>query len=149
MIDPELQSAKPQHIVGIVGSEELKFTPQAATEAMNVIHLILCQPDVTGITSGHCPLDGVDIWAEEIGKDLGLELFIFAPKTKNWDGFKARNIEIARKCTEIHCITPRVLRNGSKEFCYHCNTRDHVKSGGCWTVKYAQGLGKKGFWHVI
>jgi hypothetical protein len=30
------------------------------------------------------------------------------------------------------------------DLCYHCGTKDHVKSGGCWTVKYARKLGKQG-----
>lgn len=28
--------------------------------------------------------------------------------------------------------------------CYHCEEPNHVKSGGCWTVKYAKKLGKVG-----
>jgi hypothetical protein len=30
------------------------------------------------------------------------------------------------------------------EMCYHCMSDTHVKSGGCWTVKYAKKIGKEG-----
>jgi hypothetical protein len=33
--------------------------------------------------------------------------------------------------------------------CYHCNTVDHVKSGGCWTGHQAKKIGKKVHWHII
>ena len=33
--------------------------------------------------------------------------------------------------------------------CYHCHTDLHVKSGGCWTVKYARSLGIAGDVRVV
>lgn len=150
MIDPELQS----RIVGIVGSEGAKFTSETESDARSIIVRLLSEKNVIGVSSGHCHLGGIDMWAEEIGKELGLQLFIFPPKRKTWEGgYKQRNVEIARAATEMHCITLKQLPDSFKgmrfDYCYHCHTKDHVKSGGCWTVKYAQGMGKKGFWHVI
>jgi len=34
-------------------------------------------------------------------------------------------------------------------FCYHCKSNLHVKSGGCWTAKYAERLGKPAKWHLV
>lgn len=141
-------------IVGIVGSEGAKFTPETEAEAKHLIRGLLNHPEVTGVSSGHCHLGGIDMWAEEIGKELGLELYIFPPTRKTWEGgYKPRNISIAKTSHEVHCITLKQLPESFKgmrfDFCYHCNSRDHVKSGGCWTVKYAQGLGKKGYWHIL
>ena len=141
-------------IVGIVGSEEIKFTPETKDRAWGVILDILSEPDVTGVCSGGCHLGGIDIWAEEIGRVLELELFIFKPRTQSWnEGYKPRNIEIAHKSDVVHCITVKELPDTYKgmrfPLCYHCGTADHVKSGGCWTAKFAQGLGKKAVWHII
>lgn len=141
-------------IIGIVGSEGKKFTPETEQQAKHQIRLILSKPGVIGYSSGHCHLGGIDIWVEEIGRELGLEPFIFPPKNQFWEtGYKPRNILIAKASDEVHCITVKTLPPnyvGMKfDFCYHCNTNSHVKSGGCWTAKYAQKLGKPAFWHVI
>jgi hypothetical protein len=48
--------------------------------------------------------------------------------------------------TKVVCITVRELPLGYKgmrfDWCYHCRTGAHVKSGGCWTMKQAAKLGK-------
>jgi hypothetical protein len=31
------------------------------------------------------------------------------------------------------------------DYCYHCHTSDHIKSGGCWTAHKAE----KVEWHII
>lgn len=141
-------------IIGIVGSEGKKFTPETEHAAKQLIRKLLTEPEVTGLTSGHCHLGGIDIWAEEIAKELKLILYIFPPKNLNWStGYKPRNIQIAETCNEIHNITVKKLPpnfQGMKfDKCYHCNTDQHTKSGGCWTAKYAQKLGKPAYWHVI
>jgi hypothetical protein len=141
-------------IIGIVGSEGKKFTPETKQKAKILIREILSKPGVTGYSSGHCHLGGIDIWTEEIGQELGLTPYIFPPKNQSWEGgYKARNIQIAKASDELHCITVKTLPatyKGMKfDFCYHCNTNDHVKSGGCWTMKYAINLKKPGFLHVI
>lgn len=141
-------------IVGIVGSEAAKFTTETELHARKIIETLLLRTYVTGFCSGHCHLGGVDIWTEEIGNALCRTPYIFPPKTLSWDGgYKQRNILIAEQSDEVHCITLARLPdsyNGMKfERCYHCNTDTHVKSGGCWTAKYAKKLGKRAVWHVI
>jgi len=141
-------------IIGIVGSEAAKFTSETEQKAKDTIRSILSVPGVTGVSSGHSPLGGIDIWTEEIGAELGLPLHIFPPKDFSWaSGYKPRNIQIARKSDVLHCITVKQLPADYKgmrfPFCYHCGTNDHVKSGGCWTVMQGTRLGKPGFWHVL
>lgn len=144
-------------IVGIVGSEAKKFTPITEAEAKIIITSILLGTDsvpVTGFTSGHCHLGGIDIWAEELAKALCIPLYIYPPKNLQWStGYRPRNIQIAQKCDVLHNITVRALPPGYNGMrfprCYHCETADHVKSGGCWTARYAEKLGKKAYWHIV
>jgi hypothetical protein len=145
---------EPHMIVGVVGSEAAKFTSETEAQAKHLIRTLLYKPDVTGFSSGHCHLGGIDIWCEEIGIELSLKPFIFAPKSQNWTfGYKPRNELIAQTSNEVHCITVKELPANYKgirfPLCYHCGTTDHVKSGGCWTMKYAQRIGKPGYLHII
>ncbi len=142
-------------IVGIVGHEAKKFTPETEAKARTIIKQLLTAPGVTGVASGHCHLGGIDIWAEEIGSELGLKLDVFPPATRSWEsGFKPRNIRIAESSTEeCHCIVvkeyPLTYTGMRFKMCYHCKVDTHIKSGGCYTVNYAMKLGKRGIWHVI
>lgn len=141
-------------IIGIVGSEGAKFTPQTEARAKALIRELISFSDVTGISSGHCHLGGIDIWAEEIATELGKGLYIFPPKTLSWEsGYKPRNILIAKTSDVVHNITLKTLPDSFQgmrfEGCYHCKTKDHVKSGGCWTARYAQSIGKRAQWHII
>jgi len=116
--------------------------------------LQLADDRVAGLSSGHCHLGGIDIWAEEIGRMLAIDLHIFPPKSLSWEnGYKPRNLKIVETSDEVHCITLKELPpsyTGMRfDFCYHCKTKDHVKSGGCWTAKQAEKAGKKAFWHII
>lgn len=141
--------------IGIVGAEGAKFTSEAEVRAKTLIRKILTESSATAIVSGACHLGGVDVWAEEIGRELGLEPLIFPPKTRSWEsGFKPRNIQIAETADVVHNIVLDVLPPGwtGMRFssCYHCKSTAHVKSGGCWTAKYAERqLGKAAFWHVV
>ena len=84
--------------------------------------------------SGHSPKGGVDIWAEEIAKELGLEMKIFAPEVFAWEdeekvGYKKRNIMIAEECYILFVFSPSI--NGKV-----------VWNGGLWPANYAENLGK-------
>jgi hypothetical protein len=139
-------------IIGIVGHEALKFTPHGEMEARSLIAALLLPADAT-LTSGHCHLGGVDLWAEEIAARLGRQTLIYPPYRQSWDGYRARNIQIAEAADIVHVLAVRVLSphyTGMRfKTCYHCGTTDHVKGGGCWTAKYARGLGKTTLVHVI
>lgn len=132
--------------IGIVGSEAAKFTPETEAQARAMIRQLLQPGDV--VVSGGCHLGGIDIWAAEEGRLLGLEVVEYLPSVRAWSGYKARNMRIARNSDRVVCITVKALPinyTGMRfEYCYHCGTTDHVKSGGCWTVKQARKLGKIG-----
>jgi hypothetical protein len=142
-------------IVGIVGSEEVKFTELGKQNALHYIRQIVADPEVTEVVSGGCHLGGIDIWAEEIAKEYNKKMTVFLPTGHYWStGFKPRNEKIANKSDIVYCITVDKLPenyNGMKfDLCYHCERNsvisypDHVKSGGCWTMYYAIDHGKKG-----
>lgn len=139
--------------IGIVGSSEGRFNPDTMKKAMDIIHKIIDDTKTTKVVSGHCPNGGVDIWAENYAKHTNKPTEIFTPEQNSWDGeygYKARNIDIAMHSDILHVITIKNTKfHNSSTYCYHCNTDTHVRSGGCWTGKHAQKMGKKVIWHII
>lgn len=136
-------------IIGIVGSEAAKFTLETRAEARRIIAELLRPEEITTVVSGGCHLGGIDTWAAEIGRTLGLEVIEHLPKQRSWSGgYADRNLKIARDSDKVVCITVKELPPDYKgmrfKLCYHCNTDTHVKSGGCWTVKKAREMGKIG-----
>src|SRR3990172_1675336 len=134
--------------IGIVGHEAKKFTPETEQRAREIIRSLLSPSDV--LVSGGCHLGGIDIWAEEEADALGIEKVVFLPATRAWEGgYKQRNLQIAGESDVVHCIVVAeypVDYSGMRfDYCYHCHTRDHIKSGGCWTAKRA----KKDVFHII
>ena len=131
--------------IGIVGSEAAKFTIDNQIAAKLTIRNLIV--GYSKVVSGGCHLGGIDIWAIEEAKLAGKYTEEYLPKTRNWEGYKARNILIAMNSDVVICITVEKLPPGYKErgfekFCYHCKTDEHIKSAGCWTVKFARGIGK-------
>lgn len=134
--------------VGIVGHEGAKFTPETEAKAREVIRDILRvlvpgADSLDAVVSGHCHLGGIDIWAEEEAKRAGIPTRIYPPKRLTWSGgYKERNLQIAADSDVVHCIVvarlPESYTGMRFEYCYHCKTKDHVKSGGCWTAKRAK-----------
>lgn len=140
--------------VGIVGAEGAKFTRRAEGIAKRLILSLLQPGDV--VVSGGCHLGGIDLWAEQAARHLGLpEPIIHLPKERSWSGgYKPRNLLIARDCDVLHNLVVDVYPPGwsgmTFPFCYHCGKdAKHVKSGGCWTAKQAMALGKRVEWHTI
>jgi len=143
--------------IGIIGHGADKFTEQAKEKAKLFIYKVLTEhnKDIT-LISGHSPVGGVDIWAEEIAKKLNIPTDIKNPKQHAWDakyGYKQRNLDIAKDSDIVIIILVDKLPISYKGMkfskCYHCNTNAHVKSGACWTGKQALKLGKKVNWHII
>ena len=137
--------------IGIVGNEAAKFTPETEAKARAYIHWMLTQPGVTDFTSGGCHLGGIDIWAEEEARRLGLTCHIYLPKQLAWTYYRDRNLRIARKCDHLYNISlaryPQHFPQWKRfDSCYHCpaDKQNHVKSGGCWTLKQALKFGKTG-----
>lgn len=140
-------------VIGIVGSEAAKFDADGERRARKLIRKTIRGASL--VVSGACHLGGIDIWAREEAEKLGIPMEEYPPKKRAWEGgYKPRNIQIAKRSDRVVCITVRSLPNGYvkkgwEDFCYHCNTNRHVKSGGCWTTKYARGLGKPGVTLVV
>ncbi len=140
--------------VGIVGSEASKFTPETEAEAKATIRAIafataLEHGQEVTLVSGECHLGGIDIWVKEAAEALHLGYIGYPPAKRAWEGgYKQRNIQIAKRSDVVYCITVKALPENYKGMrfpkCYHCNTNDHIKSGGCYTVNYAKKLGKEG-----
>lgn len=144
--------------LGIVGHEAKKFTQETEFMARSAIRqAIVLHASSAGrirVVSGACPLGGIDVWAIEEADKLNCLTQEFPPAVNEWDpgdnriGFKQRNEQIARASDHVICI---VVRHLPKSYngrifanCYHCGTTDHIKSGGCWTRKFAERIGKTG-----
>lgn len=141
-------------ILGIVGSEWAKFTPYTETRARVAIQAAIKRYGADEVVSGACHLGGIDEWAIEEALEVGIGTRNFPPAQRSWEGgYKPRNIQIAQAADAVVCITLRELpdtyRGMTFKLCYHCGVDTHVKSGGCWTMKYAQKIGKKGELIVI
>lgn len=136
--------------LGIVGSEGAKFTPETEMKARTWIAHLIEENWADTVVSGACHLGGIDVWAVQEAVGVGCKTIECPPTTLTWQSFKRRNIEIAELSDKVICITVAKLPVGFKEggwerYCYHCKTDAHIKSGGCWTVKYArEKLGKPG-----
>jgi hypothetical protein len=135
--------------LGIVGSEGAKFTTKTEGRAKRAIEDLILNIRPTKIVSGACHLGGIDKWAAEFACFYNIPLVEYAPRTLSWSsGYKPRNMQIARASDIVVCITldrlPPTYSGMRFNLCYHCGTKDHVKSGGCWTVKQARRLGKEG-----
>jgi hypothetical protein len=146
--------------IGIIGHGADKFTESSKQKAINIIKSIL-EPlkEFNKATinyyrpvfiSGHSPVGGIDIWSEEIAKNLGISLDLKIPKQHTWDaeyGYKQRNLDIAKDSDILYVILvdkyPPNYKGQKFDKCYHCNSSTHIKSGACWTAKQARKLGKK------
>jgi len=146
------------HYVGIVGSEAAKFRHKSETQARMIIRRLLAPPESV-LVSGGCHLGGIDIWSEEEyanlpDRALRPDPIIYLPAAHAWSsGYRPRNVKIAERADMVHNITVKDYPPGYEGMlfakCYHCHTTTHVKSGGCWTAKYALRLGKQAYWHIV
>ena len=60
-------------------------------------------------------------------------------------GYRSRNIQIAKVCDVLYCIVPHI----PSATCRHCKIEGHPTNGGCWTMKYAEKLGKEVHLEVV
>ena len=129
--------------VAFVGADSSKWDQKSETvvrlKVRNIMRYYMsAYPDAFIPISGHSPKGGVDIWTEEIAKELGLEMKIFAPKAFVWwvvergeeIGYKKRNMLIAQECDVLFVFSPSIKGKV-------------VWNGGLWTANYAENLGKK------
>jgi hypothetical protein len=134
---------------GIVGHEGAKFTPRTEALAREQIRKLI-DGYADRVVSGRCHLGGIDIWAIEEARKLGIPTMEFPAESHCWsgpNGFKARNERIVTASTVVASIVlkPENVAPGFQvkwPLCYHCGTLSHVKSGGCWTAKQAKRAGR-------
>jgi len=127
--------------IAIVGSSHL--TGEEETDARKSCGLVLNQmikehgsESLTLVSGG---ASGVDTIAETIACEIGIKCEIHRPTEKNWDAYKVRNLKIAESCDVIYCFPTKTRL----EPCYHCEAKDHERSGGCYTAKHAKLLKKE------
>ena len=140
--------------IAIVGADGRKWTENDPELVKYIIRHILTKYDNPTLISGHCPLGGVDLWAEEVAKELQIPMRIFKPKQNAWKFYKQRNIQIAEFCDVLYDIEPLKscrfcggLGVRGEKTCSFCEG-DGAYSGGTWTLKYAKTLGKE-VWKII
>lgn len=140
--------------IAIVGADGRKWTENDPELVKCIIRHILTKYDDPILISGHCPLGGVDLWAEEVAKELEIPVVLFRPRRNAWRFYKERNVKIAEACDIIYDIEP-------PRSCHHCRGEgkigdlicrfcggDGAYSGGTWTLNYAKTLGKE-VWKII
>ena len=134
-------------ILGVVGHAADKFTPETEALARRAILAALARHRPSAVVSGGCHLGGVDIWAEQLARALGIPVTVHAPRVHAWaapGGYRDRNLKIAREADRVLCVAVRDYPPGYAGMrfpaCYHCRGRNpcHVKGGGCWTAWQAR-----------
>lgn len=146
--------------VGFVGNGADKFTSDGALRCQNRIYEILKSYRSAGrlvtVVSGHSPMGGVDIWAEELALKMGFPIDIKTPKQFRWNavyGFKQRNLDIAKESVNLHVLVadkyPDEYVGRRFPLCYHCGVDTHVKSGACWTALRSLEYGNSVYRDII
>ena len=111
--------------LAIVGSVSF-VNPYGRETAIAMIREVLLRKMPTLVISGGA--EGVDTWTKEIAENMGFSVREWLPRNRRWqpDGFKDRNILIARDCDELVAIRDKQ----SKTY------------GSGWTADYTERLGK-------
>lgn|SRR6185437_1878738 len=137
--------------LAIVGAAADKFDANTEATARQLISEWIQDYSPSEVISGGCHLGGVDAWAIEYADFMGVPSRIYLPKERKWStGYRLRNIQIAQAADKVLCIAVRTFPKDYQglrfPYCYHCRPtkrRDqHIKSGGCWTCKFARSLDK-------
>ncbi len=107
---------------------------------------------------------GIDVWAEIVADFIGLEKDIKYAETFDWKdkvvsitpsgrdkrkGYKSRNIDIAYDCEVLWCIEPKVPQGSHKATWSSDHGCFYRRSGGMWTLEYAEKLGREVYVVVI
>jgi hypothetical protein len=152
--------------IGIIGNGSDKFTFLGRRSARDHIREILFPIRFeTVVVSGHSPMGGVDIWAEEIADQMKIPKKIFPGLAGQWEdkeivtqhklggekygdtwwtanklpGYKTRNLDIAITSDALYIIVankyPKAYKGKREPLCYHDKRTDHCKSGACYTGK--------------
>ena len=127
-------------IVCIVGFDGTRSAMEEDIKAVTEIQKILqnYNPASDTIISGESPEGGVDIFTRVAALEMGFKFKGYPPNSqhKHWlcdgpncYGYKNRNLDMAKDCTELYCIA--------------YSREQHVSwNGGMWTMQEAKKLGK-------
>lgn len=107
--------------LAIVGSVSL----DGNLEAYRIIREVIDKYKPDTIVSGGAK--GVDSMAKEAAKENRIETRIFLPKVNRWEGYKERNLLIAKECD----VLVRIAAKDSKTY------------GSGWTRDRAKEFGKQ------
>ena len=114
--------------VGIVGSSKAQLNEKSIRFVEDIV---LEYPIDTTFVSGGA--SGIDEIVEMVCMVVDRKIIIHKPKTNDWEGYKERNLIIAKECDKVICVA---LRSKDKDsYCYHCGSEDHIKTGGCYTAR--------------
>jgi hypothetical protein len=111
--------------LAIVGSTKFADDPEAKDWAAHYIQWVLQKYYPEVVISGGAI--GIDQLAATLAAFEDIEVIEHLPVTKDWPGYKARNILIAQDCTHLLAIR-------------HSQSTTY---GSGWTADYAEKLGKK------
>lgn len=121
--------------VAIVGLSEL--TEKEEHEVENEVRAILKKYDPISTTIIYGGAKGVDTIASNTALLLRFAIKPYLPFINTWVGYKKRNIEMAKDCDELYCITVPT-RTKTQKFI----RADSKKCGNClqvikaWPSKY-------------
>lgn len=123
--------------VGIVGTSRLTDDDERDVRQYLVYLLTTLPKQNLEIVSGGAK--GVDSISIEMAASRGISTTIFHPKEQKKKYFFLRNKQIAEYCDVVYCITTPT----KNQQCYHHPVlADHEKTAGCWTARFAKGIGK-------
>ena len=115
--------------IGIVGSSEAEIT----TSINFIMKLMKEYPSDTEFVSGGAK--GIDTAVDIACQTLGRKLTIFLSDKHEWASYSKRNLKIARYCDEVISIALPFKEDGIQKYCYHCKSKRHQKTAGCWTAR--------------
>ena len=116
--------------IGIVGSSKA----QDSISVPFIIKLMKEYPEDTTFVSGGA--NGIDCGVRVACDILDRELVEYLPKINEWiGGYRERNMLIASSCDEVISITLPFQEDGIQKYCYHCKSKRHQKTAGCWTAR--------------
>ena len=157
--------------IAIVGAEESKWTKEQKKKVQAEIRLVFYQwldtADMYGgetiLISGGCHRGGVDIWAEEVADNLGINKMVFPAEIYQWgDGSECLCCGEIIPFTSEEKITEHTKARGGTwnntkrlkgyrsrniQIAEACDILynfepEGVRSGGRWTLGHANMLGK-------
>lgn len=128
--------AKGKMKLAIVGtSKELDTIEYRNASDIIATHIERLKPDE--VISGGAT--GIDDLAAMLAMKMGYPIQIKRPTSYETRDFMRRNLEIAKECDMLLCISTKV----KTQKCYHhVVLQNHEKTAGCWTLREANFLGK-------